>query len=233
MVHPGPLDVALPKIIAAALFNVRYTGKEAHAAAFPELGINAADALTVAQVAIGLLRQHLRTSDRIHGITTKGGDAPNVIPAHTAANYIVRAETLEQLGALAPRVFRCFEAGALATGAQMELEGGDKPYAEMLHHTALSLLYRQNAEALGRQFVDMTQAAGSTDMGNISLELPAIHPMIGINSMPAVNHQPEFTAHCATPDADQAMLDGALAMAWTAIDAATDDTLRTSLLARA
>ncbi|HEV8191151.1 MAG TPA: M20 family metallopeptidase [Ktedonobacterales bacterium] len=233
MVHPGPLDIALPKLIAAALFDVRYTGKEAHAAGFPELGINAADALTVAQVAIGLLRQHIRASDRIHGITTQGGDAPNVIPAHTAARYMARAETLDDLEALTPRVFHCFEAGALATGAQLELAGGDKPYAHVVHHTALSLLYQRNAEALGRQFVEMAQAAGSTDMGNVSLALPAIHPMIGINSLPAVNHQPEFAAHCVTPDTDQALLDGALAMAWTGIDAATDDTLRTSLLAQA
>lgn len=231
MVHPGPLDIALPKLIAAALFDVRYTGKEAHAAGFPELGINAADALTVAQVAIGLLRQHIRASDRIHGITTKGGDAPNVIPAHTAARYMVRADTLDDLEALTPRVFHCFEAGALATGAQLEIAGGDKPYAHVVHYTALSLLYQRNAEALGRQFVETAQPAGSTDMGNISLAMPAIHPMIGINSLPAVNHQPEFAAHSATPDADQALMDGALAMAWTAIDAATDEALRASLLA--
>jgi amidohydrolase len=232
MVHPGPLDIALPKLIAAALFDVRYTGKEAHAAGFPELGINAADALTVAQVAVGLLRQHIRASDRIHGITTKGGDAPNVIPAHTAARYMVRAETLDEVQALTPRVFHCFEAGATATGAQLEIEGGDKPYAHVVHDTALALLYRRNAEALGRRFVEVEQPAGSTDMGNVSLALPAIHPMIGINSLPAVNHQPEFAAHCVTPDADQALLDGALAMGWTAIDAATDDALRASLLGR-
>src|SRR5262249_19665916 len=157
-----------------------YTGKEAHAAAFPELGINAADALTVAQVAIGLLRQHIRSTDRIHGITTKGGDAPNVIPAHTAATYIVRAGTLDQVEELTPRVFHSFEAGARATGARLELDGGDRPYAHVVHHTALSLLYRRNAETLGRQFVEVEQVAGTTDMGNVSLTLPAIHPMIGI-----------------------------------------------------
>lgn len=233
MAHPFPLDIALPKLIAAAAFGVRYTGKEAHAAGYPELGINAADALTVAQVAIGLLRQHIRTTDRIHGITTKGGDAPQVIPAHTAATYIVRADTMAELEDLTPRVFHCFEAGALATGAQLELDGGDRPYAHVVHHAALSLLYKQNAEALGRKFVESAQVAGTTDMGNVSLALPAIHPLIGINSLPAVNHQPEFAAACVTPAADQALMDGALAMAWTAIDAATDDMLRSSLLAQA
>src|SRR5262247_2518646 len=76
MVHPSPTDDATPVSLANSYFEVRYTGKEAHAAAYPELGINAADALTVAQVAIGLLRQHIHPTDRVHGIITKGGEAP-------------------------------------------------------------------------------------------------------------------------------------------------------------
>ncbi|HEX9035708.1 MAG TPA: M20 family metallopeptidase [Ktedonobacterales bacterium] len=230
MVHPTPVDVAQPNMLAVARFNVRYTGKEAHAAASPELGINAADALTVAQVAIGLLRQSIRGTDRIHGITTHGGDAPNVIPAHTAATYLVRAETLDDLQTLIPRVFHCFEAGALATGATLEIEGGERPYAQMRHHAALAALYERNALALGRTFVD-APVNGSTDMGNVSLAIPSIHPMIGVNSLPAVNHQPEFAAACVTPAADQSLYDGALAMAWTALDLAADPALRDSLLA--
>jgi metal-dependent amidase/aminoacylase/carboxypeptidase family protein len=234
MVHPTPTDVVELPIIAASHFEVRYTGKEAHASAFPERGINAADALTVAQTAIGLLRQHIRPADRIHGIITKGGDAPNIVPAHTAAQYIVRAQTLDELGEIHSRVLRCFEAGALATGAKLEVIGGQKPYAEMRHDPEMAVLYRRNAEALGRTFPDpnaaLQRAAASTDMGNVSLALPAIHPAIGINSLPAVNHQPEFTAHCVTAAADKALVDGALAMAWTVIDLATDARVRERLL---
>lgn len=230
MVHPAPVDTCTPRMIAAAAFDVRYTGKEAHAAATPELGINAADALTVAQVAIGLLRQHIRGTDRIHGITTRGGAAPNIIPAHTAARYIIRANTLDDLADLRPRVLRCFEAGAVGTGAQLEIAGGDKPYAHVVHNAAMAAVYRANAERLGRTFVE-AHGAASTDMGNVSLALPTIHPAIGINSLPAVNHQPEFTAHCVTPDADRALLDGAIAMAWTAIDLASDEDMRASLIA--
>jgi amidohydrolase len=226
MVHPAPFDMLRAKVIAASMFEVHYTGKESHASAFPELGVNAADALTIAQTALGLLRQHIRSSDRIHGIVTNGGVAPNVIPAHTSAKYIIRSETLNQLAELRPRVHRCFEAGALATGSTLRITGGDKPYAEMRHDDALAALYRKNSEALGRPFPDLgewnTRPTGSTDMGNVSLAMPSIHPMIGINSLPAVNHQPEFAAHCVTPDADKALVDGALAMAWTCIDAATD-----------
>jgi amidohydrolase len=236
MVHPSPADVAEPAIIAIATFDAHYTGKEAHASAFPEMGINAADALVVAQTSIGLLRQHIRQSDRIHGIVTRGGDAPNIVPAHTSGRFMVRSRTLGELESLRAKVLRCFEAGALATGATLKIEGGDKPYAEMTHDHEMAAVYRRNAETLGRNFVDipgMERVAASTDMGNVSHAIPSIHPTIGINSLPAANHQPEFTAHCAKPEADRAVLDGAIAMAWTIADLARDAQLRTRLTARA
>ncbi len=236
MVHPAPVDVVEPVTLAWWDFEVRYTGKSAHASAFPELGINAADALTVAQTAIGLLRQHIRQGDRIHGIVTDGGDAPNVVPAHAAADYIVRARSLAELDDIRAKVLRCFEAGALATGATLEVKPSGTPYAEVRHDAALGAVYRRNAEALGRSFPDLgvllERAAASTDMGNVSHALPSIHPMIGIGSLPAVNHQPEFTAHCVTAAADQAVADGALALAWTAVDVASDPALAVRLRAR-
>lgn len=233
MVHPAPIDVVEPNIIALASFDVHYTGKEAHASAWPERGINAADALTVAQTSIGLLRQHIRSTDRIHGIITRGGDAANVIPAHTSASYMVRATSLGDLDALTSKVMRCFEAGALATGARLEVRGGERPCAEMHHDRELADFYQRSAEALGRKFNvtrGMARAAGSTDMGNVSLTIPSIHPMIGINSAPATNHQPEFTAHCVTPDADKAILDGSIAMAWTIAEVAADPKSRARLI---
>ena len=237
MVHPAPFDMLRAKIIAASMFEVHCTGKESHASAFPELGVNAADALTIAQTAIGLLRQHIRSTDRIHGIITNGGVAPNVVPAHTSAKYIVRSETLDQLEELRPKVLRCFEAGGLATGAKVRIQGGDKPYAEMHHDDDIAALYRANSEALGRPFPNLgeweTRPTGSTDMGNVSRAMPSIHPMIGINSLPAVNHQPEFTAHCITQDADKALVDGALSMAWTCIDMAAIPEVRNRLMTRA
>lgn len=233
MVHPAPVDMLLPSILAAQRLDVRYTGKAAHASAFPELGINAADALTVAQVAIGLMRQHLRSTDRVHGITTKGGDAANIIPEHTAAHYSIRARTIGELDEVRAKIIDCFEAGAVATGAKLDVSGSDWAYSEMRHDPDMAAAYGRNSEELGRTFPDLGpqgSAAGSTDMGNVSLRIPSIHPMIGIDSLPAVNHQPEFTAHCNTPAADKAVMDGAIALAWTAIDCATDEKLRARLL---
>ena len=104
----------------------------------------------------------------------------------------------------------------------------------MHHDTEIAEVYRRNAEAVGRVFPDLgsqiDRLAGSTDMGNVSLVLPAIHPVIGINSLPPVNHQPEFTQHCITEAADKAVYDGALAMAWTAIDLAQNAKIRARLV---
>lgn len=234
MVHPGPVDAEEFPTLACATFDVHYTGREAHAAAFPELGVNALDALTVAQTSLGLLRQHIDPAARVHGIVTHGGDAPNIVPAHTSARYTARSTTVDALGALMPRVLRCFEAGAVATGATLEVR--ETPaYAEMRQHTALGALYRRNAESVGRSFPALGRGnrfGGSTDMGNISHALPAIHPLIGLDSLPAVPHHPAFTACARTPAADRAVFDGALAMAWTAIDVAADEALRAALLAR-
>ena len=234
MIHPAPNESPTPNIIASSRLQARYTGKSAHAAAAPHVGINAADAMTIAQTAIALLRQQILPTDRIHGIITDGGDAPNIIPAHTAAQYSVRSQTADQLAPLSPRVDRCFEAGALATGATLELIEGIK-YAQMRHDLEIATIYQQNAEALGRMFGarigEVQEPGGSTDMGNISLAIPSIHPNISIDCASAVNHQPEFAAHCITETADKAVIDGATAMAWTAIDLALNADTRRRLTA--
>jgi len=235
MAHPAPVDVLEPPTLAFAEFEAHYHGKASHASAAPELGVNAGDALVVAQAAIGLLRQHIRPTDRVHGIVTRGGEAPNVVPAHTSARYYVRASTLDDLGDIRAKVLRCFEAGAIATGCTLRIDDSARPYADVRHDGALAALYQANAEALGRRFVrprpEFSRFAASTDMGNVSHALPSIHPMIGLSSLPAVNHQPEFAAHCITPLADRALMDGALALAWTAIDMAGDDAIAARLRA--
>jgi amidohydrolase len=169
MTHPGPVDVVEWPIIAAQQFRIRYTGKAAHASAYPELGINAADALTIVGVAIGLLRQHIHPSDRIHGITTHGGEAPNIVPAHTKAKYVIRAATVADLKLLRERLMRCFQAGALATGASLDVRPG-QGYAQMHHDPDLAAAYQRNATSLGRAFKSFDPCGAiSTDMGNVSL----------------------------------------------------------------
>jgi amidohydrolase len=131
MAHPGPVDGAEARPFAVSHSRVEFHGRAAHAAAYPEQGINAADAFTVAQVAIGLLRQQLPASTRVHGIVTSGGEAPNVIPQRTAGRWYVRAESLAELAEVEARVRRCFEAGALATGCELTVEPESRPYADL------------------------------------------------------------------------------------------------------
>lgn len=216
MVHPAPMESALFPCLAVQHFDVRYLGRSAHASAYPQLGINAADALTVAQVSIGLLRQHIRGSDRIHGIVTDGGDAPNIVPERTAGQWYVRSATLAELAELYPRVQACFEAGALATGAEVVFDEPSPAYSEFRHDLDLAAVWEAEAAAIGRPLPSGPMddgLAGSTDMANVSLVVPTIHPMLAIDADGAVNHQPGFTAACVRPSADQAVRDGALGMA--------------------
>ncbi|MFP4311494.1 MAG: M20 family metallopeptidase [Nitriliruptoraceae bacterium] len=235
MVHPAPYESSRMPCLAVQHFDVRYQGVSAHASAFPQLGVNAADALTVAQVAVGLLRQHIKPTERIHGIVTDGGDAPNIVPERTAGQWYARAATLAELKELYPRVKACFEAGATATGATVTFDEPGPAYSEFAHDEELIALWEGEARAIGRELptepVDAS-IAGSTDMANVSLGMPTIHPMLAIETGGAVNHQPAFTAACITSDADRAVRDGALAMARTTIAAATTPAVRERLLAR-
>jgi amidohydrolase len=240
MAHPGPGDSMEIHPLAVAHALIRFRGRTAHAAAYPERGINAADAFTVAEVGVGLLRQHLPTHMRVHGIRTRSGDAPNIVPDLAEGRWYVRADTLAELAGVEERVWDCFRAGALATGATFELEMECQHYSEMVNDPGLVAAFTAHWDRLkgraGRPPINpaagpMAMGRASTDMGNVSLVIPSIHPYLGLDSGEAVNHQAEFAAHCATPDADAVLVDGAVALAATAAEAATDPALRDRLLA--
>lgn len=230
LVHPGPVDVSFAEPFAVRHIAVKYSGKASHAAAYPEQGINAADAFTLAQVAIGLLRQQLPSTVRVHGVMTRGGEAPNAIPEVTEGRWYIRATSTKLMEETFDRVAKCFEAGAIATGCTLEIHDESTPYSEFTNHPKLNEVYKTNAQALGRVFDDsdprIRMNRASTDLGNISKVIASIHPYIGINSGTAVNHQREFAAACITQDADKAVLDAATAMAMTLAQIAADPELR-------
>jgi metal-dependent amidase/aminoacylase/carboxypeptidase family protein len=150
---------------------------------------------------------------------------------------MARSLTSERLAELRLRINACFEAGALATGASLRIEEIGSAFSHMASDADLLAHYRSAAEALGRSFElddeGIDRPAISTDMANVSLVVPSIHPLIMIPTNGAVNHQPEFTAACITPEADRTVLAGALALAHTAIRVAEDERLRARLMARA
>ncbi|NDH68132.1 MAG: M20/M25/M40 family metallo-hydrolase, partial [Gammaproteobacteria bacterium] len=147
LVHPGPVDVAFAEPFAVRHIAVKFSGKAAHAAAYPEQGVNAADAFTIAQVAIGLLRQQLPSSVRVHGIMTRGGEAPNAIPEVTEGRWYVRATSTKLMEETFDRIAKCFEAGALATGCSLEIHDESQPYSEFTNHPNLNEIYKSNAES--------------------------------------------------------------------------------------
>ncbi len=236
MVHPWPQERLEAQCLAVDHFDVTFEGKEAHASAAPWEGVNALDALTIAQVAIGLLRQQLRPGDQVHSIIVEGGSAANIIPRRAIGRYMARSITAARLAQLRDRLAGCFEAGARATGATLAVSEIGSAFSHMQSDPALLAHYRRAAEELGRSFSLDDEGAAlptiSTDMANVSLVVPSIHPLLAIPTNGAVNHQPEFTAACVTPEADQAVLDGAVALARTAFLVATDEALRERLLRR-
>ncbi|MDR3664682.1 MAG: M20 family metallopeptidase [Mycobacterium sp.] len=221
MLHPGPVDIAGARSLALSEVSVAYHGRESHAAVAPYLGINAADAVTVAQVAIGLLRQHLAPGQMVHGIVTDGGQAPNVIPAQAELLYTMRATDSASLTALEERMASCFAAGALATGCSHEVTEVSPRYEALIPDPWLSAVFRGEMERLGRSpmpaDLEASVPLGSTDMGNVTQMMPGIHPVVGIEANGASIHQPEFTVAAAGPSADQAVIEGAMMLARTVV----------------
>jgi amidohydrolase len=229
MMHPSSVNLVTMPCICVAEVDVAYRGRAAHASAMPERGINALDALVIAYQAIAQLRQHIRPTERLHGIITEGGQAPNIVPDRAAGRFYVRARNQEELDALKVRARGCFEAGAVATGAELEIEWGGVDYLDIRRNTPLEEAFRSNAESLGREFFPLdklpSSAMGSTDMGNVSHRVPSIHPMLEAAPVHCTIHNAEFAEHAASPRGDRAALDGAKALAMTALDVLLDDDL--------
>ncbi len=221
MIHPADGDLKAMNVIAIQQVHVQYHGQAAHAAAFPHKGRNALDAAVLGYMNVAALRQHIRPSERIHGVFTDAGDKPNIVPQYAAAEWYVRSPTLRLLQGLKERVLNCLEAGATASGCTMDHEWQDPAYADMIDNPVLVDLFTANAERTGRHLADPSVAAnvvGSTDMGNVSYVVPSIHPMLAVAPAGVSIHTPEFTAFARGEEGDRAVLDGARAMAMTVAD---------------
>lgn len=221
MLHPGPQDIAAAHSLALSQVAVRYDGREAHAAVAAYRGVNAVDAVTVAQVAIGLLRQQLEPGQMVHGIVTDGGQAANVIPARAEMQYTMRANDTASLRGLEQRMADCFLAGAVATGCDHRVTETEPAYLELTPDRWLAETFRAEMVRVGRNplpaEVEASSPLGSTDMGNVTQVMPGIHPIVGIDADGASVHQPEFAAAAAGPSADRAVVEGAIMLARTVV----------------
>lgn len=230
MFHPAGVNIATMPCICVAEVEAIYHGRSAHASAMPHRGVNALDGLLLAYQAISNLRQHIRDQERIHGIVTEGGLAPNIVPDRAAGIFYVRAADEKDLARLKPRVQACFEAGAKGSGCEVEVNWANVDYLDLNTNWPLAERFQQHAESLGREFLelDSRSGAGSTDMGNVSHRVPSIHPMLAAAPANVVIHNPEFAKWAGSETGDQAALDGAKSLALTALDFLLEESLQKS-----
>ncbi|MFC1995823.1 M20 family metallopeptidase [Chloroflexota bacterium] len=220
IVHPSAHDTATIQALACQTLEVEFFGRAAHASAQPEAGINALEAMIQSFNAINSLRQHIKDKARIHGIITDGGEAANVVPIHSAGSFIVRAEDDIYLDELKQKLLKCFAGAAMASGARLEYKWGETRYAPLRNNLTLAQLFSQNMRSLGRQMhpSDPNRAFGSTDMGNVSQLVPAIHPMVAIAPREILVHSPEFALAAASEAGICGLLDAAKALTMTIVD---------------
>jgi amidohydrolase len=232
IVHPDTRNMSTEDALACTSLEVEFFGRPAHAAAQPHKGINALDAMILAFTSINSLRQHIRGDARIHGIITDGGEAPNIVPAHSAAVFSVRALDNDYLSELKDRVLNCFTGASVASGARLEYRWRDRTYAPMKNNMILASLFRHNLESLRRQVegFDARLGLGSTDMGNVSQVVPSIHATIAIAPRGVLIHTPEFAAAAASQAGQQGLIDAAKAMAMTVVDVLQPGTIDKFLL---
>ena len=236
MAHPGPTaDTAAAgdSTQACTRFEVTFEGRPAHAAGAPWDGVNAADAAVVAQVAIGLLRQQTPPGYRIAGFVRSGGEKTNIIPERSILEYEVRTPDADQLSVLRRRVYACFEAGALATGATVDFRRTEPDYLNLRNDAWLIETWASHLGNFGRSASRLPGGitAASTDMGNISHVIPSIHPTIGLRGVTAMPHTHEFAVHAVSPAGDEALVHAAKLLARTAVELAANPERRDAYLA--
>ncbi|WP_405456054.1 amidohydrolase [Streptomyces sp. NBC_00101] len=237
MAHPERHDHCRAENSSPAVsrFRITFEGRASHAAAAPERALNAADAAVVAQVAVGLLRQQVAGDCQIAGIVTDGGTVSNIIPESSTLHYEVRTPSAEQLDGLKERVLNCFRGAAIATGTTMSVHSTQPDYLDLRHDPWLMHAYGRHITALGRTprvpSDGTAPPGGSTDMGNVTHVLPAIHPSIGILGAEGTPHTRQFAAEAISPAADRAVLDAAKALALTAVDLVLDEEQCATVLA--
>jgi len=210
MLHPGMGDEVRPSSLAHRGLTVEFRGQASHAAGAPWRGVNALDAMILGFSALGLLRQQIEPSHRVHGVITHGGDSPNIIPERTEAQLLVRALTREQVDVLRERVLACFAGAAQQTGCELEATWSDSPYENLQQNPPLADAYRESFEALDGT-IRPGHGGGSTDMGNVTQVLPGLHPHYRIPASSG-NHTRGFTDAAATPEAHEATIRAAQAL---------------------
>ncbi len=223
MFHPASKNMVVRPSLACSDLKLEFYGKASHAAAAPGEGINALDAVILSFNNINALRSTLGPKDRIAGIITKGGDAANIIPAYCSCEFSIRSLNIKRRDILVDKVIACAQAGAQTIGCRLEYDV-IPGYQDIIPNRILASLFKSNLETLGRVVVDPepNERMGSTDMGDVSHIIPAIHPYLAIAPVTVAGHTLEFKQYCISETGKSAMFDAAKALAMTAVDLLTN-----------
>ena len=219
MVHGSSKRMVAKHFLGLTELIFTFTRRSSHASAYPEEGINALDALIQTFNSISAMRQQLRVEQRVHGIITDGGRAPNIIPERAEARFFVRADRVDELDELKGRVVRCAEGAALATGCTLKLTTVGEPNAPLKQNRSFADLYRGALEFLGLvedEYIP-DRNLGSSDIGDVSQVVPAIHPNVPLTKGVKV-HTTQFAEATVSPDGHRALLEGVKALGLTTIE---------------
>jgi amidohydrolase len=219
LIYPGRDNIGHSRALTATRVQFEYFGQAAHGAARPELAINALDAMNLACTGVAFLRQQTPSDVRIHYVVTKGGTLANVVPDHTAATLMIRANENATLDIMIPRIDAILQGAAMMTGARLEKKWPESPRGRpLLSNYAMSEIFNSNMRGLGRQTKPRDELSGAWggDTSNVSWFVPTIQPQIAMTEHPPHSH--EFHNASIGPAARAALIDAAKAMAMTAID---------------
>lgn len=223
-VHPNPFDLASGKTTAIDAWQVDFYGKSAHAGAHPEEGINALDAAVHFYSLVGFEKQYLKDTN-IYGVFASGGEKCSVIPDFAAVKYLVRANTVGEIGKIREMFERCAESACLATGATYRIWNNEPGNMDMVTNYTLSNVFNEYYEELADCKMIHEDSTASTDMGDVSHVVPTIHPWIGLGCPDLKLHSLEFAQETITKAGDDAIKNGAIAMALTGARVLTNPTL--------
>lgn len=225
-VHPGSFHYKSGNSLAMEAIQFKFKGRAAHAAAYPEKGINALDAAINTFVNINALRQHIQSDSRIHGVITEGGKAANIVPDLAIAQFYVRATSKTYLKELVEKVKNCARGAALAAGAELEISNYEASYDNLVTNETLSEVYCRKLMEMGvKEISEPRKSYGSLDVGNVSQVVPTIHPYFGICNEDIPAHTAEFAQATKTPLAYESMMQTIGALVLTASEIITDDDL--------
>lgn len=232
MMHARDVTYIERATLALTSFTVEFVGKAAHASAYPERGINALDAVLQVFFGVNAFRQGLPSRVRIHGIITAGGEAVNVVPAHAACEFLLRAPEQGILDGVRERFLGIVRGAEAATGATANIVEG-RGYPHRVSNRALADTFRENLVTLGQSYEvpSADVGIGSSDSAAVSHLVPMIHPYLQICDPPVGAHTPEFAAAARSPRADEQIAEGAIALAWTAAEVLLRPELREELRA--